>query len=682
MDEQRLRRQLRLPAVFAISIAPMLASGIFLLPSLVYRQVGNAAPLVYLTAGVLLIPALLSKAELATAMPRAGGTYFFLDRALGPMVGTVAGLGTWLAMTFKSAFDLVGMGAYLVLFLDLPFRLVALGLCLVFTLLNITGLKNVARIQIPFVTFVLVVLAWFIGAGVGELDLTRFRPLWETDTGRFLGSVGLIFVGYTGLTKVASISEEVDRLERTIPLAMIYAFMVATLIYVLVMTVLIGVSEPEGLAATYTPVAYAAQRFLTRGGFIAVSAAAILAFASAANAGLAAASRYPFAMGRDDLAPAVFRKLGRFHTPTNAILVTAGVMVLLILVLSPIGIAKLASAFQLLIFGLVSLAVIVMRESRIPSYDPGFRSWGYPWVQVVGILTPLVLIPQLGLLPLLSSGLLVAVAIVWYVYYARERVTRKGALYQVFQRMGRSATPHLDQELRQILREKGLRQRDAFENSVVRATVLEHRAGEGYWDLLNRAAHAFAQRLGIPAAAIRTALADSSRLGETPIGDHVALPHARVDFVETHELTIVHSAEGLWIEGSEEPIYALFILIGPLADPGQHLRFLAELANRAEAIDFAGTWRQLDDPDRIRTLFLRSGGVLEVFLEDPLLDGRTIRELQMHESCLIAMIVREGRMVVPHGSTLLRTGDLLTLVGDAEALEQMRTFFETTGSDP
>jgi len=55
-------------------------------------------------------------AELATAMPRAGGTYYFLDRSLGPMVGTVAGAGTWLALVFKSAFDLIGLGAYLVLF--------------------------------------------------------------------------------------------------------------------------------------------------------------------------------------------------------------------------------------------------------------------------------------------------------------------------------------------------------------------------------------------------------------------------------------------------------------------------------------------------------------------------------------------------------------------------------------
>jgi APA family basic amino acid/polyamine antiporter len=654
LDEQRLRRQLRLPAVFAISIAPMLASGVFLLPSLVYGKVGNAAPLVYLVAGLLLIPALLSKAELSTAMPRAGGTYFFLDRALGPMVGTVAGLGTWLAMAFKSAFDLVGLGAYSSLFLDFSFRPVALAICVLLVVVNIAGVRHVARIQVLMVAAVLGVMTWFVAEGLFHAESSRLVPFWTTDADAFLASVGIVFVGFTGLTKVASISEEIDRLERTIPLAMIYALGIATLVYVLVMYTLIGVSDPDGLTGTLTPVAYAAGRFTGRIGVLAFVTAAILAFVSSANAGLAAASRYPFAMGRDDMAPEVFRRLGRFHTPTNAILLTAALMMVFILVLSPVGIAKLASAFQLMVFGLVSLAVIVMRESRIPSYDPGFRSWGYPWVQIVGILTPVVLIPQLGLMPLLSSGALVALAILWYIYYARDRVARTGALYHLFQRMGRAATPQLDQELRQILREKGLRRRDAFA----------------------RAAASFSERLEVPADSILAALSSSSRLGETPIGRHVALPHARVDFVKSPELTIVHSVSGVWVEGSDEPIYALFILVGPAGDPGRHLRYLAELANRAEAIDFGGSWRELDTDERIRGLFLRSGGVLEVDVRDTLLAGRTIGELRMHERCLIAMIIREGRMIVPHGSTPLEVGDRLTLVGEAEAVEDMRRFFE------
>ena len=88
--------------------------------------------LAYFLAGILILPAMFSAAELSTAMPKAGGAYYFLDRSLGPLAGTVGGLGTWLALVLKSAFALVGMGAYLILFLDVPKKPLAVALTVAF----------------------------------------------------------------------------------------------------------------------------------------------------------------------------------------------------------------------------------------------------------------------------------------------------------------------------------------------------------------------------------------------------------------------------------------------------------------------------------------------------------------------------------------------------------------------
>ena len=74
-------------------------------------------PLSYLVAALVLFPGLLSMAELATAMPRAGGMYYFLDRSMGPLVGTIGGFGTWISLILKAAFALIGVGAYLNLLL-------------------------------------------------------------------------------------------------------------------------------------------------------------------------------------------------------------------------------------------------------------------------------------------------------------------------------------------------------------------------------------------------------------------------------------------------------------------------------------------------------------------------------------------------------------------------------------
>jgi len=680
MTEQRLHKHLNLKTTFSLSIGPMLSSGIFLLPALVYTEIGPAAILVYLIAGLLLIPSLLSQAELATAMPRAGGTYYFLDRSLGALVGTVAGAGTWLALTFKSAFDLIGLGAYLVLFLSLPVKPVAVALCVLFAGLSISGMKKVAQVQVFLVSIVLAMTAFFIVKGLILVEAAPFTPFFAGTSVSFLGAIGLVYIGFTGLTKVASVAEEIDDLERTIPLAMMSALGITTLFYILVMIVLVGVLDPATLSSTNVPIAEAAKRFLGPTGMTVMSITAIVAFIASANAGLTAASRYPFAMARDNLAPAFFKKLGRFHTPTSAIIVTALLMIPFILTLSPTSIAKLASAFQLMLFGMLNLAVIVMRESRIESYDPGFHARPYPWVQIIGILTSLILIPALGMLPVIASTVIIVLTLLWYILYAKKRVSRSSALLHVFERMGRGASQHLDLELRQILREKGLRKEDMFENSIIRADVLRHHPEETFNDLLVKASAALSGRTGLPEMDILDALRTTNRLGETPIGNHIALPHARVDGVTAHELAIIHSKDGLQIEGAGELVYALFVLIGPVTDPGQHLRFLAELANRADGIDFTGEWREKEDEIDIKGSFLRSGEVLEVELLNAVLNGMMIRDMELNSDCLIAMIVRKGGMIVPHGQTRLVTGDMVTLVGETHAVRETAGRFMPSAS--
>ena len=97
-EHARLKKDLGLFDVFAISTGAMFSSGFFLLPGLAAAQAGPAVVLAYLLASFFILPAMFSMAELSTAMPRAGGAYYFLDRSLGPIMGTVGGLGTWLAL--------------------------------------------------------------------------------------------------------------------------------------------------------------------------------------------------------------------------------------------------------------------------------------------------------------------------------------------------------------------------------------------------------------------------------------------------------------------------------------------------------------------------------------------------------------------------------------------------------
>ena len=103
-----LRKELTLPDVYCIATGAMISSGLFILPGIAHAYAGPAVVFSYFLAGLLVLPGMLSEAELVSAMPRAGGTYFYVTRSMGPAAGTVNGLITWFSMTLKSAFALCG----------------------------------------------------------------------------------------------------------------------------------------------------------------------------------------------------------------------------------------------------------------------------------------------------------------------------------------------------------------------------------------------------------------------------------------------------------------------------------------------------------------------------------------------------------------------------------------------
>ena len=173
---KELERDLGLPSVLAISIGAMVGSGIFILPALALKMAGPAVVLAYLLAGVLVLPAALSKAEMATAMPEAGGTYIYIERGMGPMLGTVAGIGTWFALSFKGALALVGGVPYLVVLFDLPVKPVALGLAALLIVVNLLGAKQTGRLQVVIVAAMLAAMVWFVGGSVGSRRRTRPSP--------------------------------------------------------------------------------------------------------------------------------------------------------------------------------------------------------------------------------------------------------------------------------------------------------------------------------------------------------------------------------------------------------------------------------------------------------------------------------------------------------------------------
>jgi mannitol/fructose-specific phosphotransferase system IIA component (Ntr-type) len=154
-----------------------------------------------------------------------------------------------------------------------------------------------------------------------------------------------------------------------------------------------------------------------------------LTLVSMANGGLLAASRFPFAMGRDALMPTFVSHLhSRYLTPVPAILLSGATIAATLLLFDVERIAKLASAFMIMLFLAVNLAVIVLREAGAQWYKPAYRAPLYPWLQVFGVIACLMLLVVMGPLAALAG---IGVAVpggVLYLFYGRARTERRGVI--------------------------------------------------------------------------------------------------------------------------------------------------------------------------------------------------------------------------------------------------------------
>jgi amino acid transporter/mannitol/fructose-specific phosphotransferase system IIA component (Ntr-type) len=606
-----LKKQLGLLDVFAICSGAMISSGLFVLPGIAAAKVGPAVILAYLLSGFLLIPSMLSKAEMATAMPRAGGTYFYVSRSLGGMFGTIDGVGVWLALVLKTSIALLGLGAYLAEYIHLPMQLVAVVAGLVFMVLNIIGAKETTRLQVVMVAGLLAILVFLVVKGAPVIEREFYTPFAPKGWEALLPTTALVFISYIGLTKVASMAEEVRNPERNIPLGMFLSLISILVLYGTVVAVVVGIVPAEQLYNSLTPLSDAAAIAIGPVGKNLISLAAGLAFATTANAGIMSASRYLLAMSRDRVIPHSLSRFSRFKTPINAITLTSGVILVIVVFTGLERIAKLASTFQLLVFAFVNIAVIVMRESGIKSYDPGFKSPFYPWVQVIGVLISVVLIPEMGLLSSIFTMGLVAIGVVWHNLYVRPRVEpRIGAVAKMAERLGERLLERdadamgLRTELRQLMKERGLRTGDPFYEVVQSADFVELEPGVDCEEVIRTGATILAEQSGISRDLILGALLERNRLGETPADAGVALPHLLLDDVEGFYMVAARSIHGLDFPMAGQNIHAVFLLLGDRSNPTRHLRFLAEIARRAENPHFIDDWIAAESIDSLPMLLL------------------------------------------------------------------------------
>ena len=432
-EPQELERTLGLLPALAIGTGTMVGAGIFVFPGLAAGQAGPAAMLSFAIGAVIALLVALPTSELATAMPESGGGYFFVSRALGTLFGCMVGIGQWLGLVFASAFYLMGFGHYLSdlvqeLGIDLPLSVMglALGMAILLTGVSITGTENTGDLQNWIVGSLLVILGGFLGHGglevVGVFGQQQtpeaFLPY---GTMPVFTTAALVFTSYLGFVQIATVAGEIKNPARNLPRSMIGSVLLVGTLYVLTIfigTSLLGSEQLSELGET--AVVNVGRSIAGTFGAAALLGGGLLATLSSANASILSASRSIYALSRDDLVPPQVERINkRYRTPHVALLLAGGPIVGLILFGRVEVLAEVASLLHLFMYGLICVALLILRRSPPDGYQTTFRCPGYPVVPLLGALTSFGLVAFMNPLSIgIGGGILLATA-GWYLYYAR-----------------------------------------------------------------------------------------------------------------------------------------------------------------------------------------------------------------------------------------------------------------------
>ncbi|MEV8568907.1 amino acid permease [Streptomyces sp. NPDC051322] len=435
-----LRRSLGMWQLTMISIGATLGTGIFVVLGEAVPKAGPAVVISFVIAGITALFSALSYAELAGTIPVSGSSYSYAYATLGELVAWVCGWCLILEYGVSVAAVAVGWGQYLNELLDgtigvtipaalanppgeggvfnLPALLVVL-LCMAFLL---GGARESARVNTIMVGVKIVALLLFCAVAFTGIRAGNYKPFMPLGIGGVSAAGATLFFSYIGFDAASTAGEEAKNPKRDLPRAIMLSLLIVTALYVLVAAVAVGAMPWKGFEGSEAALA-GIMKDVTGQSFWAVllAAGAVVAIASVVLTVLYGQTRILFAMSRDGLVPKVF---SRVHAPTGVPRTNTVVVSLFCGVLAaaiPLGqLADATSIGTLFAFGLVNIAVIVLRRTR-PDMHRTFRVPLAPVFPAIGFLLCVYMMGSLSLVTWLVFGGWMIVGLVFYFGYGMRR---------------------------------------------------------------------------------------------------------------------------------------------------------------------------------------------------------------------------------------------------------------------
>lgn len=454
---QSLQRVLGLWTAVSIVIGTVIGSGVFLVPTSMIARLGSVKMLfaVWIGAGLLSLFGALTYAEIAAALPEAGGEYVYLNAAYGPFWGYLYGWTQFsVAKSGSIATLAAGFYTYLTVFVPVlaqpvivtPWmigpnhtafeihygQLVAIAVILILAGINYIGVQVGGNLQVVVtgvkVALIGAIIAVGLFSGKGDFShLSQHIPSAGGVAGIVAAMVSALWA-YDGWNNVSMVSSEIKEPGRNLPRALILGTLAVIVIYLLINLAYFYVLTPAEVAGSQRLAANMMAHLYGKTAAAAVSVAVLISIFAALNGSILSGSRVPYAMARDGLffkSAAVVHP--KFLTPGNSV-----VMLCLwssVVVLS----GWFDDLYNFVIFGswilylMTALSVFVLRR-KMPDLVRPYRTLGYPIVPVLFVaVAAFLLVNTLQNRPRESVMGLVLMALgVPFYYYWKHKRSRTG----------------------------------------------------------------------------------------------------------------------------------------------------------------------------------------------------------------------------------------------------------------
>ncbi|MDE2795731.1 MAG: amino acid permease [Gemmatimonadota bacterium] len=410
-----MKRVLRIRDGLAITVGIVIGAGILRTPGLIAEYLGNGWLIlsVWVLGGVVAALSTLVLAEMAAALPKAGGKYVYAREAFGPVAGFVAGWSELLvSRAFSGAIKAVAIAEYIIILVGSgSVRLLAVGVVAGYVILHLGGLKVGTTFQNITTAIKVAVLLAIAAAGIAAGDGSGLIAPPTVEHASLLGfalAYQSVAFAYYGWEDAAKMAEEIRDPGRSLPRILIGGAIAVAVLYLLVNTAYLAALTPQEMAGSELVARDAVQGVFGNTAATFVVVASLLILISSGNVNFLGMPRVAFGLARSGLAPKIFQYISPRGTPVAGLFLIG----IVILVLASTGALEFLIQFMMLVAISVDLMVLSaffrLRRTR-PELERPLRVPGGVWTAGVTIVLYLLI---LGIIVGTQPGLAVGAVVI------------------------------------------------------------------------------------------------------------------------------------------------------------------------------------------------------------------------------------------------------------------------------